>query len=109
MLRNAGPAHAQLAIARIYPPGTFDPAEDPVWTSHGVVEQTDSSLTWSGPLMAGGTATLTFHLMAPSTAVQETRYGVTFLGDDAGNDWERPVWLRIQPWPVYLPLIRRLD
>ena len=109
VLRNAGPGHAQLAIARIYPPGTFDPAEDPVSTSHGVVEQTGNSLTWSGPLMAGGTATLTFQLMAPSIAVQETRYGVTFLHVDAGNDWERPVWLRIQPWPVYLPLIRRLD
>jgi uncharacterized repeat protein (TIGR01451 family) len=108
-LRNRGSADAERATARIHPPGTLGPSEDAVWASHGVVERTDDSLTWSGPLMAGDTATLTFGLQAPEEPVRRTLYGVTFLSDGVGGSWERPEWLLVHPWPVYLPVVSRGD
>ena len=96
-------------MARIYPPGTFDPAKDPVWTSQGEVGREADSLTWSGPLAAGATASLVFPLDVPSLARREIWYGVTFLSDGTEQRWERATWLVVQPWPAYLPMVSRAD
>lgn len=106
-LDNAGPADASRVTALINPPGTFGLAADSLWASDGVIHRQDGALTWSGPLMASSTATLTFQLATPSSPVRETLYGVMLLDDGVGGKWERPVWLVIEPWPAYLPVVTR--
>ena len=105
-LRNSGPAEAETVTALIYPPGQVVVSEGSVWASHGGVEKRGMALFWSGPLSGGEKATLRFRLETLPGTGRETQYGVTFIDDGAGNRWERPTWLVIQPWTAYLPLVR---
>jgi uncharacterized repeat protein (TIGR01451 family) len=107
VLDNAGAADAEPATARVHPPGELGVGDEVLWTSNGLAREADGSLIWSGPLMAGGTATLTFPLQAPAEPVGRTRHGVAFLSDGAGGRWERAAWVVVEPWSGYLPVVTR--
>ncbi len=104
-LHNSGTKDAQTVTAMVYPPGQFAVSEGSLWTSKGGVETRGPALFWSGPLSVDGAATLRFRLEMPSSPVWEIRYGVAFIDDGAGGLWERPTWLTVQPWTVYLPWV----
>jgi uncharacterized repeat protein (TIGR01451 family) len=106
-LVNAGPATAVATTARIYPPGAYALAPDLLRATHGTVEAAGDSIIWRGQLGAGGQATLAFELNAPPDPVRQTLYGVAFLDDGVGGEWERSTWLEIDPWRVYAPLMAR--
>jgi len=108
-LRNTGAGDADLATARVYPPGDFELDEDSSSASGGTAQWVGDSFGWSGPLMASSTATLTFQLELSPDPARRTLYGVALLEDGTGGSWERPTWLLVRPWSAYLPMIGRLD
>jgi uncharacterized repeat protein (TIGR01451 family) len=108
-LHNAGTADIERATARIYPPGVRASAGDAVWTSEGIGRWEGDVIIWSGPLVANGTATLTFLVRASVAPVESVTYGIAFLDDGRGGTWERPTWLVVDPWQIHLPWITRFD
>ncbi|MGD8968188.1 MAG: S8 family serine peptidase [Anaerolineae bacterium] len=106
-LVNGGPVTAEAVTAHIYPPGAYALQPDSLWASEGTVGQLSDGIIWRGPLVAGGRAVLTFELSPSPEPAKRTLYGVAFLDDGVGREWERPTWLEIHPWRVYAPLLIR--
>ncbi len=60
---------------------------------------------WAGDLAAGETRTLTIPLRAWQW---DTSMRVdAILEDGTGQRWERRLWLNVEPWRCYLPVIRK--
>lgn len=76
------------------------------WQGGGSAEATTDAIRWTGPLPAGSRVTLTWQLRLPAEWAYPL-YGVAFLEDGLGGAWERPAWVRIEPWRGYLPVIGR--
>jgi uncharacterized repeat protein (TIGR01451 family) len=104
-LVNSGPVAANAITADIYPPGGYALAPASLVASKGTVERAGDRIIWRGPLGAGGQALLTFELSVSSEPVKEAMYGVAFLEDGVGGTWERPAWITVHPWQVYLPIL----
>ncbi|MFW6136114.1 MAG: S8 family serine peptidase [Chloroflexota bacterium] len=102
---NAGVADADAASALVWPPDGRMPASESVSVSgRGAWEAREDGIYWTGPLPAGGEAVLTFSLLLPGEPVRRTVYGIAFLDDGGGGRWERPTWLEVWPWRVFLPV-----
>jgi uncharacterized repeat protein (TIGR01451 family) len=106
-LVNFGSAPAVATTARIYPPGAYPLGVDSLWATRGTVGWVGDTIIWQGQLMPGGRATLTFELTLSTRPVPQPLYGVAFLDDGVGMEWERPTWLEIDPWRAYCPLLAR--
>jgi len=58
---------------------------------------------WEGNLAAGETRTLTLTLRTWQSSMPLRVDAI--LEDGAGQRWERRLWLKVEPWRCYLPVI----
>ncbi len=107
-LVNAGPENALTATAVISLPAAVDLALDSLaWQGGGNATATTQTVRWSGPLSAQAAVTVSCRLTLPVELGDRPFYVVAFLQDGAGGAWERPAWLWIAPWKMYLPVVER--
>jgi len=107
-LANAGTGDALTATAAISLPAavTFVPGSL-AWAGGGAAEGLTGTVRWTGPLSAQGQVSLTYGLTLPTSPVHPPLYSVAFVEDGMGGEWERGVWLEIEPLRWYFPLIFR--
>jgi uncharacterized repeat protein (TIGR01451 family) len=73
----------------------------------GVAEALTGTVRWAGPLSGGARVTLTYQLTLPTNLVHPPVYNAAFLEDGVGGAWERQVWLLLEPYRSYLPVVMR--
>lgn len=107
-LVNAGPADALTATASISLPMEAALMKDTLsGGGDGTIEVTTSTVRWSGSISAGRSINLSYQLKLPHDIAHPPLYSVAFLGDGTGGAWERPAWVVINPYRVYLPMVMR--
>ncbi|MBN1953900.1 MAG: S8 family serine peptidase [Anaerolineae bacterium] len=104
---NAGLSAALSATAVISLPGESILLTDTLsWLGGGTAEPLPGAVCWSGPLAVGKRVTVTYQLTLPRAPLHPPLYSVAFLDDGAGGAWERAAWINLEPWRVFLPLVR---
>jgi len=107
-LGNGGPADAVSATAAVsLPLGTSFAPGSLEWAGGGGAEFLTGAVRWQGALSSGAVVTVTWGLTLPCTLSPGPLYSVAFLEDGTGGRWERPAWVGLEPWRVYLPTVRR--
>jgi hypothetical protein len=112
-LLNAGVGDAPTATVTISLPQTANLASGSFrWTGSAptaTAEVLTHGLRWRGPLSVGGAVTLTYGLTLPDALDRPILYSVAFLEDGFEGAWERPQWLTVEPWRVWLPVTYRQE
>ena len=107
-LANAGPGHAPVVtVTNLLPADTRVVSGSLAWTGGGAAQALTGTVRWSGPVSAGGWASVTYRLALPVSAVRTSLYGVALLEDGTGEAWERPTWVLLEPYGFYLPVVMR--
>ena len=76
------------------------------WTG-GTAQVLNDTVHWTGPLGADDRVTMTYQLALPRYLMQPAVYSVAFLEDSIEGAWERPMWVVLNPWRAYLPVVYR--
>lgn len=97
-LHNAGPGNVNEGTVRLWLTQESSPitATAPFTRGWGVA-------WWEGDLAAGETRTLTIPLRAWGWGTPLRVDAI--LEDGAGQRWERRLWLNVEPWQYYMPVI----
>jgi uncharacterized repeat protein (TIGR01451 family) len=107
-LANAGPGDAPAAAAtNLLPTDTVLVPDSLAWTGGGAAEALTETVRWIGSLSAGARVTLTYQLTLPAIPVHPPLYNQAFLEDGEGEAWERTTWLRLEPFRIRLPVVRK--
>lgn len=105
-LVNAGPGDAPTAtVTNLLPTDSAFISGSLVWTGGGVAEILTGTVHWTGPLSAQGRVTLTYQFTLPTSPLHPPLYGVAFLEDGTGGEWEQAAWLMVEPLRWYFPLV----
>ncbi|HOU12169.1 MAG TPA: S8 family serine peptidase [Anaerolineae bacterium] len=97
-LRNTGPGNVNGGTARLWLTQESTPITATLPYTRGW-----NVAWWAGNLGAGETRTLAIPLRA---WVWETPLRVdAILEDNTGQRWEQRLWLNVEPWRLYLPVI----
>jgi len=105
-LTNAGPADATTATAVISLPANTALVSGSLGWSGGVAEALSGAVRWRGSVSASMQATVSWRLSLPSALSRVPFYSVAFVEDGVGGRWERPGWVWVVPWRLYLPVVR---
>jgi len=97
-LHNTGPGAVAEGKVKVW----FSPGISPLSTTLPIENEWELTV-WEGALNSGETRMLTVPLRA-WTLAQPVRVD-TILEDGAGQRWERRLWLNVEPWQCYLPVI----
>ncbi|MCP4539597.1 MAG: S8 family serine peptidase [Chloroflexi bacterium] len=113
-IANAGPGDAAQAMAINPLPKdttlvtgslTLSGAGTAVIPIGTVQMPTTGTIEWTGPLAANDQITLTYQITIPTNPIHLPLYNAAFLEDGAGGAWERAIWLIVNPFRCYLPLV----
>jgi len=108
-LANAGPGHARVVtVTNLLPADTRVVSGSLAWTGGGAAEALTGTVRWSGPVSAGGWASVTYRLAMPASPVRTSLYSVALLEDGVGEAWERPTWVLLEPYWSCLPVVMRV-
>jgi len=99
-LHNTGPGAVTAGKTRLW----FTPGITPLSITLPIENDWDLTI-WEGALGVGETHLLTVPLRAQAWE-QPVRVDA-ILEDGAGQRWERRLWLNVEPWQCYLPVIFR--
>jgi uncharacterized repeat protein (TIGR01451 family) len=106
VLANSGSGQpGAVVVTNLLPADTGVAAGSLVWTGGGVAGTLTGTVRWSGPLSAGGRVTVTYRLALPVSPGRAPLYSVALLEDGIGEVWERPVWVLLEPYGFYLPVV----
>ncbi|HQE93050.1 MAG TPA: S8 family serine peptidase [Anaerolineae bacterium] len=97
-LHNAGPGDVNGGTARLWLTGNSSPLTATLPYTGGW-----SVSWWEGNLMAGATRILTVPLRAREW--ERPLRVDAILEDHSGQRWEQRLWLHVEPWQLYLPVI----
>lgn len=106
-LTNAGPGDALSATALISLPVAAFPISNSLGWGSGTARMAGKAVRWSGTVSAGASVTVAWEMSLPSALSPTPFYGVAFLENGAERRWERPAWLWVSPWRLYLPIVQR--
>jgi len=107
-LRNTGVADASTAtISNMLPSGMKLVPGSASSGGVGTVLEVDNGVTWEGLVSMGGAVTVTYRAFAPPDVRHGWVYNQAFVEDGTGGEWERGVWLEIEPLRRYFPLMFR--
>jgi len=96
-----------VTVTNLLPADTRVVSGSLAWTGGGAAQALTGTVRWSGPVSAGGWASVTYRLALPVSAVRTSLYGVALLEDGTGEAWERPTWVLLEPYGFYLPVVMR--
>ncbi len=103
---NQGPGEAAARVT-VRLPAAARIVSGTLAAAPGTASAVSGTIRWEGPLAASERLSISCHLIVSPTAQANLLYSAAVGEDGWGGTTERGLWIAVQPWRRWLPLVLR--